>query len=469
MRFLLLLCAFWVSEAAFAQLTITLTNVPANTPSGATLYVAGNFNTWNPGAAAYSLIKQTDGTYTITLPTTVRGAVEFKITKGTWAAEECQANGSSLSNRRFTIPATGAATFTGTVAAWKDSFAPASTATASVSIMSTSFAIPQLNRARRIWLYLPPDYATSTKRYPVLYMHDGQNLFDNATAFSGEWGVDEALDQLQAQGDYGCIVVGVDNGGASRTSEYTPYANALYGGGQGNAYVDFLSNTLKPYIDQNYRTKTDRLHTGIMGSSLGGLISLYGGIKKPEVFGRIGVFSPAFWINPEIYGYAGQQKTRAPDPKMYIVSGRRESTNLLKEVGRMVDTLTNNGWILDQDLDTLSKADGQHAEWFWRREFPAAYKWLFAATPTNTLPRGNAPALELFPNPGLDSQGMVTIRYADTKIHVIEVVDAQGKVVAKTKLKHGQAQFYGSNLPAGRYGIRLVLPQGVAYRAWVKG
>jgi metallo-beta-lactamase class B len=148
--------------------------------------------------------------------------------------------------------------------------ARASTATASVSILDTAFAMPQLERTRRIWLYLPPGYAASTRRYPVLYMHDGQNLFDAATSFAGEWGVDETLDSLHALGDPGVIVVGIDNGRMKRMDEYTPWHNTRYGGGEGDAYVDFLTQTLKPYVDAHYRTLAERVHTGVAGSSMGG-------------------------------------------------------------------------------------------------------------------------------------------------------------------------------------------------------
>src|SRR5690606_36165183 len=144
---------------------------------------------------------------------------------------------------------------------------------------------------------LPPDYETSAKYYPVLYMHDGQNLFDVRTSFSGEWKVDEHLDSLFLLGDPGCIVVGIDNGGTNRINEYSPWVNPQYGGGQGDQYIEFLIETLKPYIDQNYRTLPDAEHTGIMGSSMGGLISYYGGLTNQNVFGRIGAFSSSFWFS----------------------------------------------------------------------------------------------------------------------------------------------------------------------------
>jgi hypothetical protein len=158
-----------------------------------------------------------------------------------------------IRNRAFTVPAAGSAVFTGVVEGWRSSASPPKRhpASRSVSILNDSFPIPQLGRTRRIWLYLPPDYARSKKRHPVLDMHDGQNVFDEATDFAGEWGVDETLDRLQRRGDRGAIVVAVDNGGSHRMDEYDPWVNPKkeLGGGEGDAYVEFLVHTLKPYDD----------------------------------------------------------------------------------------------------------------------------------------------------------------------------------------------------------------------------
>src|SRR5438132_769367 len=283
-----------------SQATLHL-SVPASTPTTAAIFVAGTFNQWNPGASAFRLAPQGGGTYAITLPPSVRGPIEFKFTLGSWDVVEQDSAGRDVPNRAFTVPTAGTASYAATVARWRDGsprpLAPAS-ATASVSVLSDSFAMPQLGRRRRVWLYLPPGYARSQQRYPVLYLQDGQNVFDARTSFAGEWGVDETLDSLRALGDAGVIVVAVDNGQQRRFDEYSPWPNPQYGGGQGDGYVEFLVQTLKPYIDQHYRTLPDRFHTGIAGSSMGGLISLYAALKYPDVFGRVGVFSPAFWVAP---------------------------------------------------------------------------------------------------------------------------------------------------------------------------
>lgn len=237
-----------------------------------------------------------------------------------------------------------------------------------------------LESGHDVIVYLPPGYDEDLeRRYPVLYMQDGQNLFDNATAFSGEWGVDETLDSLRARGDRGVIVVGVDHGGDRRLDEYSPWRNARYGGGEGDAYADFLAHTLKPYVDAHYRTLADRQHTAIAGSSMGGLISLYAALKYPDVYGRAAIFSPSLWFSPQIYAVARRARPR-PGTRMYFVIGGREGSTPEEEVrnqARMVDTLAAAGFRPGRDVQAFVRPDGAHAEWFWRREFPAAYQWLF--------------------------------------------------------------------------------------------
>ena len=257
-------------------------------------------------------------------------------------------------------------------------------ASANVSVMDTAFAMPQLGRTRRVWIYLPPDYASSQKTYPVLYMHDGQNVFDAATSYAGEWGVDEALDSLHAAGDPGVIVVAVDNGQQQRMHEYSPWTHPQHGGGQGGAYADFLANTLKPYIDQHYRTRPGPESTGIMGSSMGGLISLHAALRHPNVFGRVGVFSPSLWFSDSVFVAARAGVASGPRPRMYFVSGGMEGPRtapgvVVADQQRMIDTLAAAGWRVGTDGLGAAPADGEHSEWFWRREFPAAYRWLFAA------------------------------------------------------------------------------------------
>lgn len=357
---------------------VRLASVPAATPAESTIYIAGTFNGWNPGAPGWELTALPGGEHEITLPDSVRGLVQFKFTLGSWAGVETNATGHDVPNRHWDIPATGPALYTGTVAGWRGDVA--STASASVSILSDAFHMPQLGRNRRIWLYLPPDYATTTKTYPVLYMHDGQNVFDDATSFAGEWGVDETLDSLHAVGDDGVIVVAIDNGGTLRIGEYTPSS-------QGHAYVEFLVHTLKPYIDAHYRTRPDREHTGIAGSSLGGLISLYAALTHADVFGLAGVFSPALWFDESVFELAGDFDPDGPRPRLYFVTGAQEGSDperYVREHERMIETLVEAGFEQGSEVTGFIREDGTHSEWFWRREFPAAYQWLYVLQPQAT-------------------------------------------------------------------------------------
>lgn len=368
------------ASSASAQLTLRLTST-APVPPGRVVHVAGSFNAWNPSATA--LAADSAGHWSVTLPNDVRGNIEFKFTLGSWATVETTASGGDVANRSFTIPNSDAARLDVTVAGWHDSATTASapkksTATHSVTILSDSFAIPQLGRSRRVWIYLPVDYARSARRYPVLYMHDGQNVFDAATSFAGEWGVDETLDSLRAR----AIVVAVDNGGGARMSEYNPWkaANASLGGGEGDQYVDFLVTTLKPYVDKRYRTLRDPAHTGIMGSSMGGLISLYAALKRPDVFGRAGVFSCACWIaRPYVYEFARRSGKPHKGARIFFVAGDLETKDgeQVRDQREMVDTLVAAGWKRDVNVKSVVAADGKHSEWFWRREFPLAFRWLF--------------------------------------------------------------------------------------------
>jgi predicted alpha/beta superfamily hydrolase len=235
---------------------------------------------------------------------------------------------------------------------------------------------PHLLRTRRIWIYLPRRYDIDTHQYyPVVYAHDAQNLFDRSTSFSGEWAIDETLDYLSKP----LIVVGIDNGGSERLNELTPYANAQYGGGQADDYLKFIVEKLRPYINSRFRTKTDRNNTGLFGSSLGGLCSFYAALRHDTIFGHIGVFSPSFWFTDDIYTYARQHVFSSWPSRLYFVAGQLESSDMIGDTQRMIDLLKSNHqqYHNDKQLQVRFASDGQHQEWFWKREFPAAIQWLF--------------------------------------------------------------------------------------------
>lgn len=260
---------------------------------------------------------------------------------------------------------------------WSKAQEKTSTREPNVSILSESFSMPQLERERRIWIYLPLSYHTNTsKTYPVLYLHDGQNLFDQATSYSGEWGIDETLNRLTKEGIEEAIVVGIDNGGDKRIEELSPFANAQYGGGKGKEYMAFIVETLKPYIDQNYRTKEGRKHTLLGGSSLGALISVYGAATYPKTFGKVLSFSSAFWFNKySLRQYLSQLPKQLGKQKYYFIEGTHEMKDMKGNTDAVIFLLKSKG-VKDKNIYYRTDEDGKHNEAYWRKEFPAAYQWL---------------------------------------------------------------------------------------------
>lgn len=245
--------------------------------------------------------------------------------------------------------------------------------TASSQVSTFSMVSPELQTTKKIWFYLPKNYNASKKKYSVIYMPDAQNLFDAKTAYSGEWNIDEKLDSLSAQ----VIVVGIEHGNEKRLEELTPYPHEKYGGGKANQYLDFIVNTLKPSIDKKYRTKTDKTHTLIIGSSLGGLTAFYATLKYPEVFGKAGVFSPAFWINrKDIITLTEQtQKIKA---KYYFLCGDKEGDDdsMVKDLNTMENIInTKRCSCKHLNKKTIIKG-GQHNEKLWRDGFVKALLWL---------------------------------------------------------------------------------------------
>ncbi|KOY51644.1 alpha/beta hydrolase [Polaribacter dokdonensis] len=245
-----------------------------------------------------------------------------------------------------------------------------------VEILKKEFIIKDLNTvSHKVWVYLPPNYATPTKRFPVIYMHDAQNLFDAETSYAGEWSVDETLNNYYKTSKNGFIVVGVENGGEKRIEEYTPWPNKKYGGGKGAIYIDFLVNELKPYIDENYRTKTKAKHTAIIGSSLGGLISFYGGLKYPDVFGKIGALSPSFWFSNNSFAFASRN-SNTKNTKLYLLIGDKEGGSMVSDTEKMEQLLLEKGFP-KENLKTKIVADGKHTESFWRDEFLETILFLY--------------------------------------------------------------------------------------------
>ena len=252
--------------------------------------------------------------------------------------------------------------------------AKGSTAPANVTVLEPAFQMPGLQRSRILRLYLPPDYQSSDDSYPVLYMHDAQNLFDASTSYAGEWRVDESLNQLAQQG-LKLIVVGIDNGGEFRNQELLPYSGPPIGKAQGDQYLQFLVTVVKPYIDQHYRTKADAANTGIMGSSMGGLISHYALLKYPQVFGRYGLFSPSYWaVGANVQQFS--QQLPLPGQRLYFYMGLQEGGSMVPDIERLVHKLVAKGMTAQQAQYRLVEG-ADHNEAAWAAEFSRAVLWLY--------------------------------------------------------------------------------------------
>jgi predicted alpha/beta superfamily hydrolase len=447
MKKTLLLIALAISQlAVFAQLTVRLTSVPSNTPANDTIFIVGNFNNWNPKDISKMMSRQPDGSYKITFTPSIT-ALEYKFTRGSWAAVEGDANGGERANRTLTY--NGVQSIDNQVLSWKD-LLQNSTAAANVRIVSNNFLMPQFNRTRRIWIYLPPQYADTTKRFPVMYMHDGQNVFDKATSFSGEWEVDETLNKLANTGDKGCIVVGIDNGGADRMGELTPWKNARYGGGDGRKYAKFMVETLKPYIDAHFRTKADRLNTAVGGSSLGGLESMFVAAEYQNVFSKALIFSPSFWFNDSCFTHVRLREKQFA-MRYYFMAGTTEDVDMVAQIQQMVSILRGIGYT-DDAFKIVTKTDGQHSEWFWAREFGDGYKWLFKETATSTEGGSLDKKTKLFPNPTdsvLNLEMTENVRFIN-----VEIYDLLGRLMHIEPLQSNKV-IHVNYLKSGNYVLRL--------------
>lgn len=226
---------------------------------------------------------------------------------------------------------------------------------------------PQLDNARDIVVYLPPSYRVGGKRYPVVYMHDGQNLFDDLTSFAGAWHVAEAMEDASRAG-LEAVIVGIYNMGEERCDEYSPFVDAKNGGGRGDLYLDFIRQTLKPIIDEDFSTNPSREATGIAGSSMGGLISLYGLFRHPETFGYAGAMSPAFWFaDRAIYGFVENAPRTG---RVYLDVGTNEGEEELRDVTRMCALLRSKGYREGRDLLCVVERGGHHREAAWARRLP---------------------------------------------------------------------------------------------------
>jgi predicted alpha/beta superfamily hydrolase len=253
------------------------------------------------------------------------------------------------------------------------------------------FASRILNNSRDIWVYLPPRYRKAARtRYPVLYLHDGQNVFDAATAFGGiEWNADETAQSLIEQRLIEpLIIVAVANAGEDRIHEYTPTNGALDPKGDPEAksrgllrdYGRFLVEELKPFIDQTYRTRPDKESTGLGGSSLGGLASLILSFWFGQTFTRIAALSPSIWWDDcMIYRIVEELEEAPRSSRIWLDTGTHEER--WEHAAHFRDKLVERGWRLHDDLYYKEVSGAEHSEWAWSKRFEAVLRFLFPPPP----------------------------------------------------------------------------------------
>ena len=465
----LALCTVFAGAAFAAPVTLRV-SVPSSTPATDLVYVAGDFQGWNAGSPAYALTRQLDGRWTITLDLIAGAPIQFKFTRGTWDNVEKGPSGEEIANHALT-PLSGA-TYDFTVATWRD----LGTLTGHIE----SFTYAPFLGGRRCWVYLPPGYDSGNTHYPVLYMHDGQNLFDVRTSFSGEWHVDETCEALIAAGEIEpLIVVGIENGGASRCLEYTPwsYSGQPCAGGGGDAYLSAIRDLLIPHIDATYRTRTGRASRYLCGSSLGGLISAYAGYAYDDVFSRVAAVSPSYgWSNNQMITFA-QSHALPHLTRFYQDMGTLEAGSISDANGNgiddyieglraMRDVALGQGFVEGVDFSSIEAAGHTHNEFYWSQRFPNLLRFL-AAPPLTGVNETAAPrtgmALAIAPNP-MRTGSRIEFTLASASGVRLDLIDLAGRHVrtlADRSMSTGRQSVAwsrsaaGSKLATGVYWVRL--------------
>lgn len=344
------------------------------------IYLTGNFNDWNPKDEKYKLQKSEDGNYYIDVFKNINFPehIEYKYTKGGWENVEIDKYGNIHGNRSLDINTDKIEDF---VPLFRDNWAPYKKEFYPISeLISDDFEIPQLGKTRRVWALLPHDYYDSDKKYPVLYLQDAQNLFNEGSEY-GNWELDKKLSILAEYGRGEIIIIAIEHGNEDRLSEYMFGSTPVVARGDGKKYIRFVTDTLKPFIDKKYRTLADREHTGIGGSSLGGLISIYGGFLYPEVYGKLMIFSPSLWAVPEI-NFPMLDFYNPFHTKVYLYGGEKEGSEMVERIHQFKKLMEQYDNDSDRDLEFKISINpkGEHAEFYWSQEFPKAMEWLYFNT-----------------------------------------------------------------------------------------
>ncbi len=340
------------------------------------IYITGTFNDWKIDDEKYKMTKTETGQYSFTFSdeSVLTEKFEYKYIRGGWENVELDEFGNHTLNRLAFQPFEKIHDY---VPRWRNyglEFAPFYLPR--IQLVSDNFYIPQLKKHRKIWALLPHNYSETNKFYPVLYLQDAQNLFHDQGPF-GSWRIDRKLAALAEVGKGELIVIAIDHGHTERADEFLPITLDKDKKANGRHYIKFINNTLKPYIDINFRTLKDRANTGIGGSSMGGLISMYAGLMFPETFGRLMIFSPSFWAVKNIpFNFIKFFNPIAT--KIYLYAGAMESKDMVEHLNHFKDSIEKQGFNHNYvQFKTSIEPKGTHNEHSWGNEFPKAIDWLF--------------------------------------------------------------------------------------------
>jgi predicted alpha/beta superfamily hydrolase len=340
------------------------------------VFITGNFNSWNPKDYNFQLRQTDTSRYFIEIEDqALPDDIEYKFTKGGWENVELDQYGNITPNRKVKK---SAGKTTDSVKKWRLNWGPFKEEYYPIAeVISENFYIPQLDRYRKVWALLPYDYHNTDKRYPVLYLQDAQNLFNEGSGF-GNWEIDKKLSILAEYGRGDLIIIAIEHGSEERIKEYIFDNDHVASGSEGKKYIRFIADTLKPFVDENYRTKKDRDNTGIGGSSLGALISIYSGFLYPEVYSKLLIFSPSLWVEPN--NNFPMMNFRVPfKTKIYLYGGGQEGSKMVKRIHIFEEYLKK--WeekkLFDFEFKTNINPEGTHNEFYWSQEFPRAIEWLF--------------------------------------------------------------------------------------------
>ncbi|MBC7439100.1 MAG: alpha/beta hydrolase, partial [Flavobacterium sp.] len=309
------------------------------------VYISGNFNNWHTQDPNFEMEKIDEGIYHFKFCENFEYPKQmlYKFTKGDWSEVEIDKHGNRTENR-FCNQNQGVKEEH--VDKWRRNWLPfKNNFLPKVELISEEFEMPQLNKKRKIWALLPHDYETSTEDYPVMYLQDAQNLF-NENAKYGNWEIDKKLAVMSEYKIGKIIIIAIEHAENDRIKEYN-VGKTMLGVGQGKKYIRFITDTLKPFIDKKYRTKSEREFTGIGGSSMGGLVSIFSGLMYPEVYGRLMIFSPSLWVVPKME-FTGLDFSEPSDTKIYLYAGGDESTTMIRHVKKFQNNMIKNEFVQDK-------------------------------------------------------------------------------------------------------------------------